>query len=558
MVLNYYLIEFGIIVIVIVFQLIHTFRVSLSIKSLKELFNNPITVKNGIINKQFLVEPEKILDNIVFTEFEGLFDFEDNNLVRISVMETKGKNVIIIRIKKAINNYLLNNYGAPVNFSLIKDIVDREVDGKDEEISHSIPTPLYLGLAATMVGIILGLFSMPSMSDAQTGISEISSNSPNFSEGITALINGVKLAMFASLSGLFCTTLLSSVFYKRAKSKVLKEKNQQLSYLQASLLPELIKAEDTGVSGLKSSLDYFAREASKIVDTVNRAVAETSLNILAQQETLSRLDSINITKISKVNLELFDKLDRNMSAFNRFSEFLSQMAAISDNLKSFGERTSIVDKLVSEVGSTLKESHELTLFLSTHLIKLESIGNAATAAVNYSDSKFKEAIELLQRKTEESIEYFSKFTNQKECVLMESLETLNSELSKVTNMHIQQFSTAYSNAVPQFQQLEKLNELVLLKEKISSIDSKISGNNQNGNNEILQQLKQISHNTSHQAQRTSSYQLNSSSLVDSVDTAKNNNKLGRWEKFVLGLKIAGWICVISICVGLVLIHFKII
>ena len=71
-------------------------------------------------------------------------------------------------------------------------------------------------------------------------------------------------------------------------------------------MPELIKAEDTGVSGLKASLDRFAREATKISDKVNSAALNTGTNIKAQQDILTRVEKLDMTRISKVNLEIFD------------------------------------------------------------------------------------------------------------------------------------------------------------------------------------------------------------------------------------------------------------
>ena len=56
---------------------------------------------------------------------------------------------------KSINTYLDHNYGSSVNFSIIEDIINRECDTRDEEISQGNNIPLYLGLAATMIGIIL-------------------------------------------------------------------------------------------------------------------------------------------------------------------------------------------------------------------------------------------------------------------------------------------------------------------------------------------------------------------------------------------------------------------
>ncbi len=296
-----YFAELMIIGLVIAFQLVHTFRVYLNIRSLRTIFEKLLLVRNGYVERRYLGNPDLISANAVFPQ-AGDEQLSEEQVARITLTETEGDHEIIQRIKMAVNTYLLNNYGASVNFSIIQDLVEREVESKDEEISQSIPVPLYLGLAATMVGIIFGLFAMPDI-DGQ-----------NFTQGINSLIDGVKLAMSASLSGLLCTTILSSFFYKRAKTETLRRKNAQLSYLQAKLLPELVRAEDTGVSGLKASLDHFSREATVIVSKVHEAAAQTGRNLYNQHEIISRLERLNMTKVSKANLELFDRLDNSMEA----------------------------------------------------------------------------------------------------------------------------------------------------------------------------------------------------------------------------------------------------
>ena len=137
------------------------------------------------------------------------------------LLESSSKNTIHLRIKDGINNYLINNFGSAVNYSIIKDIIEREIDTKDHQISQLIPIPLYLGLAATIIGIIFGLIAMPGMGGETVNLS-----------AVDILINGVKIAMFASLSGLFWTILLSSYVYSKASNKVLEDKNEQLTYLQ--------------------------------------------------------------------------------------------------------------------------------------------------------------------------------------------------------------------------------------------------------------------------------------------------------------------------------------
>ena len=160
----WFTIEIVLIVGVIIYQFYISRKVYKNISQFKDIFRYRLNVVSGFIERSDLNKKEKAVEDIVFTETEknntpvDLFSYSER--ISISITDTSGSG-IIQRIREDINLYLLNNYGAAVNFSIIKDIIDREVDIKDEEISNSIPTPLYLGLAATMIGIIFGLFAMP-------------------------------------------------------------------------------------------------------------------------------------------------------------------------------------------------------------------------------------------------------------------------------------------------------------------------------------------------------------------------------------------------------------
>ncbi|MEO9258006.1 MAG: MotA/TolQ/ExbB proton channel family protein, partial [Crocinitomicaceae bacterium] len=234
-------VEIVLIILVIVFQLGISIRLHAKIKNLQSVFQERLFIIYGYIEKRKIGNSPDFEAEIEYDEPE---DISTGEIVKLSLVETQSSNIVMVRIAKSLNSYLINNYGAVVNFSIIKDIIDREVDVEDEGITQNISTPLYMGLAATMIGIILGLWAMPNL------------DGDEFSKGLGSLIDGVKAAMIASFIGLVCTTILTSFFYKKAKHKVLKDKNNQLSYLQAKLLPELVRAEDTGVSGLKASIDH--------------------------------------------------------------------------------------------------------------------------------------------------------------------------------------------------------------------------------------------------------------------------------------------------------------
>lgn len=448
--------EIVLIIGVIAYQLVHSISVYGNIKKLRDIFNFRLILKNGFVEKQKL---GKIEIDSTEIQYENENDDESydlivgDDIVKISLVDTKGKNEIITRIKNAINTYLINNYGAAVNFSIIKDIIDREVDVKDEEITQTITTPLYFGLAATMIGIIFGLLSMPAL------------NGEEFSIGVNALIRGVKWAMGASLFGLSCTTILSSFFYKNAKRKILENKNEQLSYLQAKLLPELIKAEDTGVSGLKASLDTFARVATNISDNVLIAANQTGENLVLQQEIIDKVEKIDVLRLSKTNLELFDNLDKSMEAFHKFSTYLDRMERISSNLLEFATRTSNIDRIIQDINSNLKDSKQLSQFLSAHFDKIETAGNAALKSVGLAESHFEDAIENLKTRTDEMINQLYKSAGNHEIKLQEIYTEIEKSLKSITSEYIHAFSTAYSNSIPRFEQLDNLSLLPHIKDE---------------------------------------------------------------------------------------------
>lgn len=501
--------EIILIVGVIAYQLFHTTKVFKSITELKSIFDIPLKVFNGFIEKVKLNQSDNVFNEIFYeSDVDEYFDqIIDDYIIKLSLIETNGINEIIKRIKKTLNTYLINNYGAAVNFSVIKDIIDREVEVKDEEITQMISTPLYFGLAATMIGIIFGLLAMPNLTGTE------------FSTGVNVLIRGVKWAMFASLSGLSCTTILSSFFYKDAKSKVLREKNEQLSYLQAKLLPELIKAEDTGVSGLKASLDRFARVATNIFDDILNAAKQTGNNLILQQKLLDKVEKIGVLRLSKTNLELYDKLDKNMEAFFKFSTYLERMESISSSLLAFASRTSNIDRIVENISLTLKDSKQLLRFLSAHFDKIEMAGNAALKSVGLAELHFENAIESLKERTEKMINILYANASENESKLEKIYEEIQSNLNNITSDYIKEFSEVYSNSLPKFQQLENLTILPTFKEEFSNRTMEIQNSSESNNLKLIDGITKLNESTTRLKQS-----INSQAIISILEDIERKLK----------------------------------
>ena len=132
------------------------------------------------------------------------------------ILHKNEQSILLKDVVKTINNYLKKNKGGAADFHLIKDIVERHTDSIDEEINHKLPVPIYLGLMGTVLGIIIGLYSLSFEYNPATNALD----GELFVNSVDGLITGVKQAMICSFVGLGLTTLLSSWRYMGAKSKL--------------------------------------------------------------------------------------------------------------------------------------------------------------------------------------------------------------------------------------------------------------------------------------------------------------------------------------------------
>ena len=146
-------------------------------------------------------------DSLEIAESKVEDTFNSNPVSTIQLIDSNYSNPVLLQILEYINAYLTKNKNAIADFHLIKDIVERTCEVKDEEIHFSLPSPLYLGLMGTMVGICIGLGNLAFHANTMT---EANSSS------ITTFLINVSLAMVVSMMGLFFTTI-NNHYYKIAK-----------------------------------------------------------------------------------------------------------------------------------------------------------------------------------------------------------------------------------------------------------------------------------------------------------------------------------------------------
>lgn len=288
----------------------------------------------------------------------------DNN--QVIGVQADFENEYFDRIQDSIGEYMEANAGGTIDFQLIKDAVDRNCDSVEEDCSAQIPLPLYIGLAGTMLGIIVGigylwvtgqldtLLDLTQQVDTSNGAIVTDG-----SDGIKTLLSGVAMAMIASISGLTFTTIATWIF-KGIKLQVEIGKNSFFTWMQSNLLPEVASDAVDALRKLGRTLGTFnrdfARNSEAFGQTMDRILGVNS----TQNILLTNVEKMNgeIEAMSKRNLEVAGRLSGVMSVLNDFANYIQSINGYTSSLHHFTTMfNSEVDRL--HVLESMKEFFDL-------------------------------------------------------------------------------------------------------------------------------------------------------------------------------------------------------
>lgn len=381
--------------------------------------------------------------------------YNDEKKIEIALLSASAYNEVEVDIITNINGYLLKNKGAVADYHLLKDIVDRNIDSLDEEINNSMPAPLYLGLAATMFGIIIGLYNMPDFSPTTF--------SPN---DLMPLLDGVKVAMMASVFGLLLTTGLSILAYKPSKSQAEKNKNGFLSFLQINLLPELVRTETSGISALNDRLKRFGSLLSPTIKDLSKIVERSLQAVSIQESTISKVEGLNTTKLAKANATVFQELSQMMDSFKEFATYyqelnrsMVQTVELTNNLKELVGRTIEVETIAKGIDSTFTQNKELNQFLAQNFIDIKSRETALISVVGTSERTLIESLDGMKEAVKTKVKEVENVTIKMEPQLKHAFDSSIRAVEQMTKEQVLQIDQAFEKSRPKFEKLDKLDKI---------------------------------------------------------------------------------------------------
>jgi hypothetical protein len=390
---------------VVLLQLYFAVNTIRSIRRLKRVFPNK---KNLYTLKKYI--PEEDLREIDTDTILKNYNQYDDNEEGVTLIGSKyGCTEVMKEILQSINTYLLRNRGAVADFNLIRDITDRNVDAIENEIDSTLPVPLYLGLAGTMLGIIIGLLYMP----------PIGSDEFLHGNGLDILIGGVKIAMFSTLAGLIITIFNTSVEFKKSKARAEKRKNDFFTFIQTELLPVLTENAAGSIYTLDRNLKGFNRQFRENTLAFAGVMSDVGNALQMQKELYRQIESTDVPGLAKHNLNLFKKFEQSAENLEKFGFYLDRINMLTQNsdilLEKTGrmlENSDTIAGIAVTIKENVRESNNIIRFIESHFAEMEYRKDLIRKAVSDVDSVLNNSFENLGRSVASTIDHMRRFTEE--------------------------------------------------------------------------------------------------------------------------------------------------
>ncbi|MGN7986148.1 hypothetical protein ACTJKC_02350 [Pedobacter sp. 22226] len=325
--------------------------------------------------------------------------------IRIRLVESTANNSEVFgNILNSLNKYLLRNRHSVADFSLIKDIVERNTDTIEEEVNLTLSTPLYLGLMGTMLGIVIGIFSMSSLIGADIRESSVS-------VGIATLLGSVKIAMIASFVGLMLTIFNSAITFKGSKFRLENKKNDFYTKIQVELLPTLNQGMNATFESLQRNLFRFNEKFDANLDRLGNVFDKNYDSVLMQKQLVEQMDKSKVAEISGFNIKVLGAMGNALAQFDKFdtlfsniNTYLANSFELTQTSRDLLSRTSNFETIATSVKQYLQDGNRLTEFLATHFSDLEAhkakVDEAIVSAGFHINDSFGQLKQSLQRSSE--------------------------------------------------------------------------------------------------------------------------------------------------------------
>lgn len=427
----------------------------------------------------------------------------------VSGINGEGNSVFKL-IKDNINDYLGNSQGSVIDYNILKDAVDRNCETIEDEINAQMPVPLYCGLAGTMAGVIVGLFSLLSedsisnlMTSGSKSVESATLAMNGAASGINDLLAGVALAMVASILGIVLTTV-NSVLFKQFKRQEEEGKNKFLSWVQSILLPELPNDISDSFSMFVDNLNRFNDTFRENTRGLGHTLEQINGAYSTQADIIKTIQQMNVTRMATANVKVLNALSDCTDKLEQFNVYLNSIQGYTNEIEAFRQQLSSEANMVYLLMELKDTLASIKNFFRTELGEIEARKDAIRHSVDDVDTYVTEALKKLKSSSVTSVDDLKKAIDDQSEGLKNFLDKEKQMLQDMS----QEVRNEFDRQISQIPNLAKrLEDITKVPSQLESLSGSIAESNrklvngitqanQNMTNEIKHALKSLDYSSS--------------------------------------------------------------
>lgn len=427
----------------------------------------------------------------------------------VSGINGEGNSVFKL-IKDNINDYLGNSQGSVIDYNILKDAVDRNCETIEDEINAQMPVPLYCGLAGTMAGVIVGLFSLLSedsisnlMTSGSKSVESATLAMNGAASGINDLLAGVALAMVASILGIVLTTV-NSVLFKRFKRQEEEGKNKFLSWVQSILLPELPNDISDSFSMFVDNLNRFNDTFRENTRGLGHTLEQINGAYSTQADIIKTIQQMNVTRMATANVKVLNALSDCTDKLEQFNVYLNSIQGYTNEIEAFRQQLSSEANMVYLLMEMKDTLSSIKNFFRTELGEIDQRKQAIGKSVDNVDEYVKGALERLKTSSSTSVDELKKAIDDH----AQGLQTFLDQEKQMLQDMSQEVRNEFDRQISQIPNLAKrLEDITKVPSQLESLSGSIAESNrklvngitqanQNMTNEIKHALKSLDYSSS--------------------------------------------------------------
>lgn len=384
------------------------------------------------------------------------------SLLRTDVYETASAYRIVV----AINSYLVRSRGAVIDFTLIKNLVDRHTQLNRQQIRYEAWVPLLISVFALLFVGSIGLLLLPNLSDELI-------DRTVFAGTATVFFSSVKWVALSVFTGALFTLMVVGGLLPQAHGEMLRRKNELFTLVQTELLPTLFQDTTHSLQLLQTSLTSFQQGFTENIGSLQHLLDRNYESLKAQERIADALQQTDAMQLAQANADMFQALSKSAEGLDQFRQYLSQMnhfventSALNDKVNHFLFRTEHLETIAEKIKETLDKNDRLHHFIASHFSELEERGQLITQAVVKIDDVLDKSLGELMEHTQHKIRAIRDLSAQEENQLLKTYEEnkhVFGKLARIDDLH-RNFA-AYKTQNLQTQEL-MLEQLQILNEQL--------------------------------------------------------------------------------------------